>query len=72
MEQEEPKIIIHKCDICRKEMITWLFLDVKIGAVADYINVSSLTQYKQKREICERCFDRIMESCKQMEVRPDG
>lgn len=60
-------MIIHICDICRKNMYEWLTVDVSIGAERDYINVSHLIPYKRKWEICKNCFDRAADSCAKME-----
>lgn len=57
-------MIVHKCDICKKEMDRWFIVSVEIGVIADYLTFSDLMQRRGRKEYCESCFERIFDNVK--------
>ena len=48
---------IHKCDICKKEMYSWLTIYINVDAAYPECNIANLLQYINKIDICESCFN---------------
>ena len=49
-------MIVHKCDICGKEIGVWFSITVNIGASRPETNVADLVGYQGTIELCKDCF----------------
>lgn len=49
-------MIVHKCDICKKEMGVWIEVNIDIGAKGPNVNVADLLQLRGTKEICKDCY----------------
>ena len=57
-------MVIHKCDICGKELGVWLSVSIKPNAALVFSNVGHLIKYSGEYEICEKCFMNLYETIK--------
>lgn len=55
-------MIIHKCDICGKEMGAWLKVTTYVEASRNDTNVSDLAPYSGSFDICGKCFKNFIHS----------
>ena len=50
-------MIIHKCDICNKELYgTWLTIYVNPDAATPEVNIAKILHHRTNVEVCESCF----------------
>lgn len=48
-------MIIHKCDICGKEMSSWINITVTVGANRSEVHVGDLINLQGVKEVCKSC-----------------
>lgn len=50
-------MIVHKCDICNKELHgTWLTIYVDPDSATPEINIVKILRHRTHVEVCESCF----------------
>ncbi len=49
-------MVIHKCDICNKEMAVWLKIDIDIESRYAQASIAELLPFKGTIELCKKCF----------------
>ena len=53
-------MIIHKCDICERELYgAWLTIKVDIDTSHPEVNIAKLIPYQSKVEVCESCYNEL-------------
>lgn len=57
-------MVIHKCDICGKELGVWLNVNIEPNAALVFSNVGHLIEYSGEYEICEDCFENLLKKIK--------
>ena len=52
---------IHKCDVCGKEMCSWLNLPIfqMIICIYHYLNISNILRFRTTHEVCRECWENI-------------
>ncbi|MBQ3330821.1 MAG: hypothetical protein IJG87_06550 [Ruminococcus sp.] len=50
-------MIVHKCDTCGKEMMSWFIIKIDIGAKEDWVNIAPLIPERHTQEICVDCYN---------------
>ena len=54
-------MIIHQCDICKKEITTWISINVTPDAAYSFTNIGDLINYRGYYELCPKCFKKIID-----------
>lgn len=50
---------ICKCDICGKEISTWIQVKIEPHAIESYLNIAPLLQYQSLNSYCTECYELI-------------
>lgn len=53
-------MLIHKCDLCHKEMGVWFELNVKINALDPKTNVGPYLNRTGYAELCVKCYNDML------------
>lgn len=49
-------MVVHKCDICKKEVGVWLHVKVEICSKSSETNIYDLLPLQGERDICKNCY----------------
>jgi hypothetical protein len=53
-------MVIHKCDVCGKEMCAWLEITPQPNTSNSILNIANLLQFRTTHEICDNCWNNIL------------
>lgn len=48
-------MVIHKCDVCGKEMCSWLNITPQPDAIDPFLNVSNILRFRTTHKVCREC-----------------
>lgn len=53
-------MVIHKCDVCGKEMCSWLNITPQPEAIDPILSISNILRFRTPHEVCRECWENIV------------